>query len=1097
MNRTLHLSHRRCSRASFAFASLMLLAASGWSKPFSDEAADLSALPQVPPGYEVKLFAAEPMIRQPCSLVFDAKGRLFVGMGPQYRNPKPETPGDEVVMVLDRDGDGRAEETRVFASGFNTIQGMAWRGDELWIANAPDLTRVRDLNGDDVADEYVKVFTDLGNLEHGLHGLVFAPDGMLYMTKGNSRGLNDASQPDRIAPQPFRELFGQSLRELTTPPQRFTAATYVKTYHDPRDDWGVMGGILRCNADGGGLEIVSRGLRNPWDMAHDDAFNWIATDNDQNDGDRIIMPFYGAHFGWNHPWSSSWTGIDHLPTVPISHPVFHGSGTGVVHGSLGEHSRVFFINDWLNKTTYVFKPKFDGALLECAGGQWQPFIVGATSLYRPTDMEWGPDGALWVLSWSRGYGAEFTGGKMTNEGRIYRIAAHSPNDVGEGFDSPLLVHRIDLQDQLVKRRAVAEVQAMLSAAACSTQAETWCLWTLSRMGAIHHIEVALNQPGNRQLQAIRILGRQGRCEKLLPLMNDGDERVRFEVVQAIWQAGESSLITSLVERAAVETDGLTYYSIWRALGQLAKREHLATMLADPRASVRKAGLLALLESDGLTGDQVQRLAEDQDTEVTEIAKRWLENHRSGVALQPVMQSGPTPAPLTDTPPRLALPKTPTTVEQVVAAMPTADVNRGRLLTLHPQGATCVACHRMEQRGNRFGPELEGIGARAEVTHLIRSILEPSDVITEGFNQHLLQLKSGEAHSGVLLEESGLAVTLGLITGQRLRVPRSEISKHQTLPISAMPPFASMLDAQACADIVAYLAASGKKNADAGKAKPVKKVSALAEGSLVKTHLFTNETLEVDERTTKWVVRYGEQAVAEFVPQHPQIRRPFWMHLRNLQGQLVTRNFPPKPSDPQDHADMHPGLWFALGGVNKEDFWRNEGKVEVQSVTLSKERCELRIASRWITSKGRAALTDVTVVQFSVNGDKLEINWTTTLRSEEQDLIIDGQEEAGLGVRVETGLSVKHGSGNILNAGGGRNEKQIWGKPDKWWRYGTDTAAVTLKPMAPSDRISWPHARDYGLLVLNPTSPPDEAGKPGAFSIRRGEPMTLSFIIEVE
>jgi hypothetical protein len=38
-------------------------------------------------------------------VTFDAKGRLFVGMGPQYRNPKPDTPGNSVAIVEDTDGD--------------------------------------------------------------------------------------------------------------------------------------------------------------------------------------------------------------------------------------------------------------------------------------------------------------------------------------------------------------------------------------------------------------------------------------------------------------------------------------------------------------------------------------------------------------------------------------------------------------------------------------------------------------------------------------------------------------------------------------------------------------------------------------------------------------------------------------------------------------------------------------------------------------------------------------------------------------------------------------------------------------------------------
>lgn len=268
---------------------------------FDDPNADASALPSVPAGFVVTEWAREPLVRQPCSLAFDQKGRMFVGMGPQYRNPLPETPGDSVMLFEDTDADGRADRVHEFARGFNTIQGLAWRGKDLWIANAPDLTICRDLNGDDVADEYVRLFTDLGNLEHGLHGLTWAADGRLYMSKGNSKGL---TQPDRIAPKAFRELWGVTAPEGSAdypPPRIFTPDTYERNYHDPADDWGREGGVLRCDPDGSNLQIVAGGFRNPWDMAVDSSFEWLGTDNDQNQGDRVFSPFPGAHFGWNHP----------------------------------------------------------------------------------------------------------------------------------------------------------------------------------------------------------------------------------------------------------------------------------------------------------------------------------------------------------------------------------------------------------------------------------------------------------------------------------------------------------------------------------------------------------------------------------------------------------------------------------------------------------------------------------------------------------------------------------------------------------------------------------------------------------------------------
>ena len=136
-------------------------------------------LPVAPPGVAVTLVAREPLLRNPCALAFDARGRLFAGQGPQYRNPKPDTPGDTVELLLDDDGDGVFDRTKTFARGLNCVQGLAWHGRDLYIANSPDLTIVRDLDGDDEADEYVLLYTDLGNIEHAVHGLTFAPDGKL------------------------------------------------------------------------------------------------------------------------------------------------------------------------------------------------------------------------------------------------------------------------------------------------------------------------------------------------------------------------------------------------------------------------------------------------------------------------------------------------------------------------------------------------------------------------------------------------------------------------------------------------------------------------------------------------------------------------------------------------------------------------------------------------------------------------------------------------------------------------------------------------------------------------------------------------------
>ena len=396
------------------------------AQSLTDRSGDADALPVVPDGFQVELAAKEPLVRNPCAMAFDFHGRLCVGMGPQYRSPKPDTPGDSVFLMIDEDGDGSFEAKKPFATGFNSIQSIAWRGRDLWIANAPDLTVVRDLDGDDVADEYVRIFTDLGNLEHGLHGLNWGPDGRLYMSKGNSKGL---TQPGRIAPKPFRDLWGVTAPEGSPDfPAPVTSGPkdYRKNYHDPADDWGREGGVLVCGDMGENLEIVSRGFRNPWDIAFDSGFNWQGTDNDQNEGDRVFTPFFGSHYGWGHPWSAHWTGHEHPPTAPITGPVFHGSGTGIVFYDAKQfpekYRGVWFFNDWLRRTIFYYRPTWEGALIQPEGGQWQPFITGGESLFKPTDIEVGPDGSLYILGWGRAYSAEFDkDGDQTNEGRIFRV----------------------------------------------------------------------------------------------------------------------------------------------------------------------------------------------------------------------------------------------------------------------------------------------------------------------------------------------------------------------------------------------------------------------------------------------------------------------------------------------------------------------------------------------------------------------------------------------------------------------------------------------------------------------------------------------------
>jgi len=648
-------------------ASIASCCARAMAATFGDASADREALPSVPPELEVSFFAREPMVRNPCSIAFDERGRMFVSHGPQYRNPKPETPPDGVVILDDANGDGVADKARTFATGFNCIQGLAWHGKDLWVANAPDLTVVRDTDGDDVADEYIRVFTDLGNIEHSLHGLNWAPDGRLYMSKGNSKGvvLRDwkKDEPDRIAPKPFRDLWGVSGPKDAPDfpaPKTFTRETYRNTYQDPADDWGRMGGILRCEDMGRNLEIVARGFRNPYGLGFDAGFDWLGVDQDQNEGDRLFMPFYSAEFGWSHAWSPHWTGENHLPTVPISGPVFLGSGTGVLFADAPNWPEkfrgVWLINDWLFKKTQVYRPAWQGALMQPQGGQWEDFISGGKSLFRPVDMAFGPEGALYIIGWSSGYGVERDkDGNMTNEGRVFRVmpkgAAKLPAlsvkklpdmtvaELIAEFSSLLPVRRINAQDEFVRRGAVksgalpellhpiaGDIVAALKSPTFSTAGETWAAWTLARLGGsqdfLKRSATEAAAPLNRRIQAVRALGfvKSTALSDLLPaLLASSEPRMRLAAIQSAHQANAKDCLATLTNHAATESERICYYATWRAMRDLGGEVTLQTLLEDKRGPVRTAALLGLLDLGAVKNEALNALANDPDKTVAAVA----------------------------------------------------------------------------------------------------------------------------------------------------------------------------------------------------------------------------------------------------------------------------------------------------------------------------------------------------------------------------------------------------------------------------------------------------------------------------------------------
>src|SRR5215216_6269501 len=115
-------------------------------------------------GLECSLFAAEPLLVNPCDIDVDAKGRVWVCEGANYRQwakPPIRPEGDRIVILEDTDGDGKADKSTVFYQGveINSALGICVLGNRVLVSCSPNIFLFTDTDGDDKADKREVVFS--------------------------------------------------------------------------------------------------------------------------------------------------------------------------------------------------------------------------------------------------------------------------------------------------------------------------------------------------------------------------------------------------------------------------------------------------------------------------------------------------------------------------------------------------------------------------------------------------------------------------------------------------------------------------------------------------------------------------------------------------------------------------------------------------------------------------------------------------------------------------------------------------------------------------------------------------------------------------
>ncbi len=552
---------------------------------------------EVAEGLKVELFAAEPFLANPVSFTTDEHGRWYVAETFRVYTGVPDASehldwvdedlacqtveerlallkrkygdhfgeltnfSEKIVRIEDRDGDGVAESSTLFADGFNTPldgigAGVLARGDRVWFANIPNLWLLRDTNGTGVADFRKSLQYGYGvrvaYMGHDLHGLRMGPDGKLYFSIGD-RGLNV-----------------QTERGVVAVPN--------------------SGAVLRCNPDGTELELFATGLRNPQELAFDEQGNLFTVDNNSDAGDqaRCVYLVEGGDSGWRvgfqfintpvqrGPWMAekiwqlqneeqpahSLPPLAHLSSGPSG--LTFASGTGLPE----RYRNHFFLCDFHGTAngsgilSFALRPK--GAAFELFDKEHFLWNILAT------DVEIGVDSGVYALDWVEGWG-------KTGKGRIYRVSdpAHK--------DDALAAETKRLLAEGMSQRIAADLARLLAHPDQRIRLEAQ--FALAERGDITTLSAVAKESDRplARLHAIWGLGQIARVnpdatKPLLPLLGDTDSSVRAQTAKILGDHRVARAYDGLARLVAEPNPRLQFFAAM-ALGRLGRKDAVPLLLA--------------------------------------------------------------------------------------------------------------------------------------------------------------------------------------------------------------------------------------------------------------------------------------------------------------------------------------------------------------------------------------------------------------------------------------------------------------------------------------------------------------------------------------
>ncbi len=745
--------------------------------------------------------------------------------------------------------------------GVNDCQGLLYAYGHLYMMgsgkdNIRGVYRLKDLDGQGQFDVPILMREFPKNGDHSGHTLALGPDGAIYFLSGNDNRPpkgEDVSyvyenwQNDHL--MPLSSIFGTEQK----PPGGY---------------------VLKTDSVGSHWQLISYGLRNPYDMCFSAEGELFTFDSDMEWD--FNLPWYiptrvnhlvsGGDYAWRQSTAKR---FDYYPDILPSVVEFgRGSPTATCFGTgtrfPAKYQKALFLGDWSYGKIYAMFLEPDGATYKAT---YEPMVTGQP--LNITDMIVGEDGTLYFL----------TGGNGTDTG-LYRIVYKgkektTPVKKEEKLHSNLLLRR-----KLEAYHFAKDTSGLALAMQHIAHPDRFVRYAAKTILERNHPDLWLSRLNGKnnpdtQISLLTAIIRSDTTDKYQTLTFEQLNKLGFASLSEVQQLGVLRLYALAFLRSKTlpkDKAGSIYQALLpfypskntalnkelsRVLGYLAHlkgdgKEMIATTFdliestPDPVQFIHYLEVIRLIPKGwtlqqrgaykhwmqyaraNLTGGSLfnyflNEIEKEFNTTLSDEEIKWLAEN----SLEPLKKGYDGPVKPKPKVAQSAFEESKVYTQwkmedlQYGLEMVTSprnellrDFNRGQRMFAKGQ---CYNCHYMINKGGGYGPELTLAGNSFSAEDLLMAILEPSKDINSRFQSTIFEMKDGSSIAGRLMtgDNYRYVVQASYEPESAQEVLKSQVKSQKEAEYSDMPAgLINPMSSEEIMDLLYFIVQVAKKNDEA-------------------------------------------------------------------------------------------------------------------------------------------------------------------------------------------------------------------------------------------------------------------------------------------